>query len=131
MKRSLSPRSRARFARLARSTKTNCGVSVWCQVTWSQRYEYTVVPRWQRRRVHARRCALSQMRSASVDALDGEAVSIRLSYQRDHAENPCGRCGAAPGVICEHDEVELLGVTPTRERGPVEPEPKIAKGDSL
>lgn len=53
---------------------------------------------------------------------------MRLSYQHDHAENPCGQCGAAPGVVCEHDDVALLGVV-ERKHDTREPAPKIAKGE--
>lgn len=35
-----------------------------------------------------------------------------MSYRDDHATNPCTKCGAAPGVICEHDEGDITTTAP-------------------
>lgn len=38
------------------------------------------------------------------------------AYAQDHADNPCGICGAGPKILCPHDEVDLL---PGRWHGPM------------
>lgn len=57
-----------------------------------------------------------------------EPFTLRIPYQREHATNPCNQCGAAPGVVCEHDELELLELI-DKSLDTREPAPKIAKGE--